>query len=189
MKSPSHLRADYPSFAFPPVVACLLLCSVLAVIPGRVLADQPESAIACVEGSEPVDMAYGDHANCTIDQPTDLDRFEFCGTADDHVRINVLAPDFMDPVMEIWDPTNSVIERGSCADGCSFTLDFNLPANGCYRVFVSDSGTNETGSYTWQLERIQPVPESVHINYDENDDSNSDGIGPGTDIDFFTFNR
>ena len=51
------------------------------LFPASSYADQPESEVACVEGDEPLERAYGDHtAGCAIDPATDLDRFRFCGS-------------------------------------------------------------------------------------------------------------
>ena len=168
------------------VVALLILGS--ALMPALSPAAQAESPVDCIEGEEPLDLTYGEHTtNCAINPATDLDRFEFCETAGDEVRLNVLsASNGMDPNVVIRDPMANIIAQASCNDSCSLTLDTSLPVNGCYTIFISDVGTNELGSYSIQLERIVPVPDSaVHMNYDTSD---SDTINPGTDIDFFTFN-
>ncbi len=91
----------------------------------------------------------------------------------------------MDPVVEIRDPWVDVIDVAGCTDRCSFSMNLSLVKNGCNTIFVSDNGTNETGAYTLQLERILPVPAADHLSYDA---SVADSIEPGTDIDFFTFN-
>jgi len=158
--------------------------------PALSLAVQTESPVLCDEGDEPVGIAYGDHTSgCAINPATDLDRFEFCGTIGDEVKLNVLSADFLDPFVEIRDPMFGLTEQGSCVNNCSFMLHFFLPVTGCYTVFVSDEGTNDTGDYTLQLERIFPVADTaVHMDYDKSESNPvSDTISPATDIDSFTF--
>ena len=151
----------------------LMIIVVLALgimfMPGLSMAEQIEPTVSCNEGSEPVGISYGDRTtDCDIDPPTDLDRFEFCGTAGDEVRLNVFAAtDPMDPLVEIWDSVATVLAQASCGGLCTVAVDITLPANDCYTIFVSDVNTDEIGDYTLQLERIQPVPGSaVELIYD-----------------------
>ena len=165
----------------------------LGFTPALSLAVQTESPVDCDEGviAEPVGFAYGDHTSsgCTIDSPTDLDRFEFCGTIGDEVKLNVLSLSPMDPTVEVRDSGFGLVSQGSCNHVCSFMLNFSLPMTDCYTVFVSDVGTDEPGAYTLQLERILPVPDTaVHMDYDKSESNPiSDTISPGTDVDFYTF--
>lgn len=190
MKARGYYRAHFPGFAFPRLAACLLFCGVCALIPGLVSAAQPESAAECNEGviPEPVELAYGDHTfGCEIGSAVDLDRFSFVGTIGEQVRINVLAASgSLDPFLEIRDPIADLIASESCTStGCSFSVDLMLPISGTYTLFLSDFGTNDTGDYVLQLERIMPVSAAaVHLSYDSSD---SDSIDPATDIDFLTF--
>ena len=92
----------------------------------------------------------------------------------------------VDPALELRDPDFLLIAQKSCSQTpCTYSLDITLPKSGSYTLFMSDLNTDDPGDYLLQLERIQPVPTSVHLNYDS---SESDRIDPQSDIDFFTFN-
>ena len=163
----------------------------LAIMASMALGAQPEVAVECNEGviGEPVGLEFGAHTtSCAIQPATDLDRFEFTGTIGETIRLNLFSStsSTMAPIMEIRDPLGSVIASDSCTTSfCSFSLDLNLPLSGAYTVFVSDIGTNNTGNYTLQLERILPgyLPQLL-----EYDSSVVDSITPQTDVDRFTFN-
>ena len=83
----------------------------------------------------------------------DGDVFIFGATAGDLIRFSVFAGgNFMDPTIEIRDPTGIVIVNGvadgaTCNDGCTFSLDLSPAASGTYSLLIYDRGINETGSY------------------------------------------
>ncbi len=156
---------------------------------GRSMAAQSETSVSCDEGviGEPLSMVYGDYTvNCAINFATDSDRFSFDGAAGELVRINVVSTTTnMDPFLEVRDPTGAVIDTEICNNvGCSFSLDVTLPQSGTYFLTLSDSGTNEAGNYTMQLERILPSPNLVQLDYGS---SEIDTVSPQTDVDHYYF--
>ncbi len=148
---------------------------------------QPESAVPCDEGNEPVFLSYGDHTTgCVISPAVDSDPFCFLGTAGDQVRIIILGrSDFFDPRLEIRDPTGVLIINTACTGNrrCCLNQNVTLEETGLYNLRVSDSGANETGSYTLQIEKIPPVAAPC-LTYGS---SVSDTISPQTDVDFIAF--
>ncbi len=169
----------------------------LSYTPTITEAAQTESSVDCDEGVivEPIQMTYGDHTiGCAIVPAADLDQFSFSGLAGDHVRINVHGTTaFFDPLLEIRDPDGTVIINGAAdgafcvgsSGGCTFSSEITLSRSGTYFLALSDSGTNEAGNFTLQLEQILPAQTSPVVNYDA---SMSDNISPSTDIDHYTFN-
>jgi cell wall assembly regulator SMI1 len=168
------------------IVGYLFVLLGIIAMTGESMAET-ESPIACVEGSEPTAFAYGNHTTgCTISGVTDTDQFSFTGDANDHVRFNVMSTSSqMDPVLEVRDQFGNLVASGTCSNfGCSFSLDVILPQSGPYLVTIYDSGFNEAGNYTMQLEKIWPAPVSQHLNYDS---EVVDAINPQTDTDHYKF--
>ncbi len=156
-------------------------------IPTLVLALQIESPITCVEASEPTILTYGNHTvGCAFESQADLDRFEFQGTSGDQIRINVISTSgHVDPSIDLRDPSFMSIGSMLCYNHlCTYSLETSLSATGTYTILIEDSGINETGSYTLQLEKISPLPTVTHLDYNL---PQADSFDPPTDIDFFTF--
>lgn len=154
-----------------------------------------ESEVACVEGSEPTPIKYGDHTvDCRIDTISDGDTFNFAGTAGDVIRITVSGVvDFMDPRLELRDPDGVLLHNGTCGGRCAMSVEPEtfteissdlLTKTGTYSILMSDVGNDEGGAYTIQLERIPPeiTPEKVLY-----DDPKQDTIDHLADHDFFVF--
>jgi Ca2+-binding RTX toxin-like protein len=94
----------------------------------------------------------------------------------------------MDPILEVWDPSgNPIIPGGDmrCNGACSLVVDLSLVSSGTYNMTVSEWGTDHTGTYTLQLERIFPFPSSA-VGITDDLPAN-DVLDPSTDMDFFTF--
>lgn len=147
---------------------------------------QPESGVECVKG-QVVQLAYGDYTFCWISPAVDTDVFEFEGAEGDLAQFTILGTtDFFDPRIEVFDPNGVFIHRQDC-DGsptCGFVFNLELKKSGTYTIIVSDNGSNETGDYILQLERIPPPTDPPAIFHGL---SLSDSIIPATDIDFLTF--
>jgi hypothetical protein len=151
-------------------------------------AAEVETPVTCVEGAEPLALAYGNSTSgCGISPAVDTDTFTFSGVINDQVRINVFSTSTnMDPVLEVRDSMGTIIATDSCINiGCTFSLDFVLPNTGLYLLTVFDAGSNEAGNYTLQLEKIFPATNLLRIDYDT---ETIDNISPATDIDHYYFN-
>ena len=173
------MRIPMPHQLLP--TAALLGAAVLAS------AQQPETSVTVTEAGEPILIAYGEHTTGgRINTAVDLDRFEFCGEIGDDIRILVQATfDNMDPVVELYGPAGGPAEKtASCANGCSLSLSHVLTASGRHTILISDSGNNEGGRYTMQIERLFPHlnPPSLLYNVPL-----VDSIDRGSDFDFFVF--
>ncbi len=160
----------------------------------ELIRQQDETTAECDEGviAEPVPLVYGNSTvGCNIGaSPTDTDRFTFSGLAGETVRLRMVTlTNNLDPSIEIRDSGNMLVDSFGCSSStfarCSTGLTVELPVTGGFLVIVSETGADNTGSYTLQLERILPPPTSVAVNYDE---AVVDSIGPTTDTDFFVFN-
>lgn len=171
------------------------LMRALLLITGFVLcpfamAAQSESPVACVEGSEPLNLVYGDHTTgCEINPVLDLDRFTFDATDGDDVRIILRTfANRPDPRLEVRDPDGVVISDTFCGTTTSFPCTLSVPLSlvktGEYSVAVSDQSSSGTGTYTLQIEKVPPVVQAPGIAYDS---PVSDEVDPVTDLDFFTF--
>ena len=170
---------------------CIVLALTFMFFPYFAQAGQSETSVACDEGviPEPIPINYGDHTtNCGINTNTDIDQFTFVGSAGDNIRINVSSTtsNWWDPRIEIRDPDGIVISDTHCngAPICSFSVDLSLILSGTYLMAISDSGLNDTGNYTLQLEKIPPSFDPPGIPYNS---TVSDGINPTTDMDFLVF--
>jgi hypothetical protein len=151
------------------------------------IAEQVESPVDCIEGNEPTQLAYSDHTvGCAFESQTDLDRFEFYGTAGDQIRINVISTSgHVDPSIEVIDPNLTIVGSMACMNHlCTYSLALTLTDTGLYTILASDSEVNEAGNYTLQLEKIQPDAHVTHLDYDS---PQAETFSPQTDIDFFTF--
>ena len=198
-----------------PSMRKLLITTVLTgaffSMPSVSWAQQAESAAVCDEGgvppiAEPVMMVYGDHTEgCETMPATDSDLFKFNGLTGEVVRINLLGmTDDFDPFVEVRDDMNSLVDSAGCTANiistCSFTTDLTLSKDGMYTIIVSDQGTDNTGSYVMQLERVFPGPLIERLNYDSliiidgrvtdviDESSVVDSISPQTDVDHYFFN-
>ena len=164
----------------------------ILIVPYIARGAQSENPVSCDEGviSEPIQLNYGDHTiNCGTSPATELDTFTIVGSQNDLVRISIRGLSYyFDPVVEVREPvTGSVIDIISCSTTyytCSASKDITLPESGEYRLIVYDSGNNETGNYTLQIEKISPVYDPPSLSYNS---TQSDSNSPNTDLDFLTF--
>jgi hypothetical protein len=169
----------------------LSLFLLFLITPFVAYASQLEYPVVCVEGDEPKLLHYGEHtASCQIDTQTELDQFTFNGTTGDVVRIIVLRPgNDPDPRLEVRDPDGVVIIDQYCGTThlghCSFKVDLVLNKTGAYFMAISDQGSDGTGPYTLQIEKIPPVSTPPWIPYDLF--TVEDEVNPQTDMDFFNF--
>src|SRR5262249_12170369 len=131
----------------------------------------------------------GEHTiGAQIDSSVDVDHFEFCGEAGDEAWIVWQTSTLLDPYVEVYAPDLTLLTSkscsGGCCSGCSSEIRTVLPQSGRYTVLVSDSGSDEGGTYTLQIERVPPRlnPPSLLYNVALND-----VIDQGTDTDFFVF--
>ena len=172
---------------------------VAAIVSGLVSAvtssaQQPEHAVAFVEGVEPLAISYGDNVTGAVISPaTDTDRFTFEGNAGDEVRVFVRSTtNGFDPRVRIRNPLNVTIVDTVCSGTnqfgqsiqCTVLKSVTLGESGTFTIFVSDSGTNETGTFLLQLEKIPPTILPTKKVFGS---SVSDTINPRTDFDFFHF--
>lgn len=174
--------------------ACFALFVALLTLgyPLCALSQQAETTTSCEEGvvAEPVALAYGNSTlNCTIDSLGDNDRFQFTGAENDLIRLNLLTlSNGLDAEIEIRDGLGAVVAGGSCTANvvsrCSFEIELTLGRSGEFLVRVSDTGTDNTGGFRIQLERLLPAPPGTSLQYGQPLD---DTLAPSNDTDFFHF--
>jgi len=149
---------------------------------------QIEDTLACAEPAEPQLIAYGQSTSCVISPATDIDTYQFLGTAGEDVRFVVRTWDaWDDPRIEVYDPNGMELVDQSCSGGsggCTFMVPLTLPLTGTYTILMSDAGSNDAMNYALHLERIPPTfaPPSIPYNGTVGDD-----ISPSTDHDYWTF--
>jgi hypothetical protein len=169
------------------VVAVLSTCAVAAVV--TLAQSQPEYSVPCSEGgAEPIALDFGVHTffttGCEISPAGgDTDTFRFDGSAGQSVRLTVTTSTSMEPRIVLSDSSSTVIADEACAVGpCSVQVDATLPATGGYTVAVSDGGDNDSGTYTLQLERIEPLYVAPGL---ADGAGWSDRLDPSTDVDVY----
>jgi len=159
--------------------------------------EQPESAFDCAGQVEPYPIAYGMHTlNAAFELPTDLDVFQFQGTAGDKIRISFLTLNVdLDPCVAIYSPSNQLIAQACgvsnqfnlCSivlDGTAFLVGDSLPETGTYTVLVTETGVDNAGAYTLQIERIPPRFEVRQLPFNT---PTRDTLQRWTDVDYFNF--
>jgi len=138
-----------------------------------------------------------------ISPDTDVDHFHFDATAGTETRLNLrtTSNDF-DPRVQVRDPTGALVLDG-IVDGagcnansistCSFSVDLVPGLTGTYSLVIYDNDWRNTGGYEMSLWCVfgacdgAPIPDpNGPVIY--NVPATTDGIGPPTDGDFFTFN-
>jgi hypothetical protein len=164
--------------------------AVAALVPAQAWA-RGGDAVECMEGVEPLPIAYGSHTTgCSISPATDLDRFSFVGLAGDVVRVCVLSlTGGFDPRLEWRDPNGALIhdsfcDAPGCCAGCSRLVELTLEATGEYTLSLSDAGMDQGGSYLLQVERIPPFGTIPAVAFGT---TVSSGVSPQCDLDFFAF--
>ena len=166
-------------------ISTLLILSVgLALFPCLSEANQPElPPVEVVEGQEPVWLNYGEYTTgARIDDPTDIDRFSFYGSAGDSIRVLVSENGSVSPRLEIWGPNDDkIVDTYASSD---IRLDETLTTTGTYLLAISDYYQDYSSDYTLQLEKIPPVFDPQVICYDS---PIEDRIDHSTDMDFFSF--
>lgn len=132
-----------------------------------------EHAADCSTSSEPIWICYGDHATCSFDTTVDTDVFLFPGSVGDHVRLTVKAlTGGLDLRAEIHAPSGLLIDTPTCDSGCCGACGFShdIPAlseSGIYLVLVQEWGSDQSGSYTIDLQRIPALTQVPDIDYNE----------------------
>lgn len=85
----------------------------------------------------------------------DMDFLAFSGAAGTGVRLTTRSlTNGLDPHFEIWDPLGNLISDTLCSGSsggfgtrCTTSVDLDLSMSGIYKLGLSDSGWNESGSY------------------------------------------
>lgn len=179
--------------------ALLTLATIASMVASdrSAVAGQTEKPIACDEAVEPISgflIKYGEHAVCSVDATTNLDKFKFDAVAGDRIRVNAVSTtSCLDLRIEVRDPDGTVMKDTAC-DGhpgyngacstCSLDgVQVVATKTGRHLLTVSDSGTNNTGNYTIEIEKTPPagVP-GIFYNTTE-----ADTISPTTDVDALEF--
>ena len=98
---------------------------------------------------------YDAPEECQLAPISDIDKFDFPAVAGTWIRLVLYdvyggGLDFH-PCLEVWDPQGTKIASGCCS-GSSMATDIVLPATGKYSVSIYDTGYNNEGTYSLQLE-------------------------------------
>lgn len=162
-----YCRYRTPSTQTAVVISGLFVALIVSIS----TAEPPETGIPCTEGAEPVLLSYGQHATgCMINFAADLDSFSFLGSTGDSVIIVMQGHQndldcrielFNGDGVKIAENLCSASQFGKCSTSVSAVLSSTLsPAT--YTILVSDSGSNNFGSYGLQLEKVPPsLPEQM----------------------------
>lgn len=170
------------------ILLCVMLLTTGFLMNTPSMAMQSESPVPCAVGT--TILVYGDYTTgCDITPSIDTDAFNFDGIAGDVIRISLRTAGQLDGQIELRSPTNVLIIDpvpvcNALGGGCSLVVDATLTESGVHGIGITDSGSEHTGAYTLQLERIPSIAPQP-LAYGE---IVSDSISPSTDMDFFVFN-
>jgi len=125
-----------------------------------------ESQVPCTSGQAP--MCFGEWASCSISPATDIDVYQVYAAPGERFRVAVDGlSNNLDPKIEIYDPTNALIGSKACGANsistCSVSLAVDTTLYGLYSIVISDSGTNNTGGYSLDLQKLTPDKNLVGV--------------------------
>lgn len=144
-------------------------------------------------GAGTIPIIYGDHTTNAFVTSTGTGSYSFEGVADDDLRIVVSGQSRgFDPRIELRDPTGTVLQSTTCSASstsyCSVALDQPLDSSGTHYINVTDSGTDNNGSYTMHFD-LFPPSDPLGNNWDgiKYNSLVSDSLGHLGDHDMFAF--
>ncbi|MEL7449518.1 MAG: dockerin type I domain-containing protein [Pseudomonadota bacterium] len=144
---------------------------------------------------EPLLISYDMPSSATVSPDVDMEAFRFDVIGGTTVRLAVHSntSNAFDPVMEIYDSAGALVTTGSCANnGCSFVVNLEPLADDTYTALVTDSGRNEPGGYSFNLQCLTgpcdsdgdtvPDPEDAEADYVFYDGTFERVVSPDTDM-------
>lgn len=135
-----------------------------------------------------VPFPYGHSITDSISPAVDQDFYTLDAVAGDLVWIGVhQVGGGLDPFIRMWNPgVTDVVYEDACANfNCSFgTQLLVIQETGVHLIELFDSGSNDTGTFQLQIERVPPMYPPVPVLIG---DSLTTSIGLGVDTDFFSF--
>ncbi len=157
------------SFPVPSIARAL---GALAVLASMALSQGTQ--VPCSTGQQP--MCYREFASCSISPASNVDVYQFFGESGERVRITLagLTGGFS-PRFEVLRPSLTQFpvaspfcnpSCGSCA--CSLRRDITLDETGMYTVAIDDVGNNNTGNYSFDLQRLPPTSFTSLLTYGNN---------------------
>ncbi|MBS0204478.1 MAG: DVUA0089 family protein [Planctomycetes bacterium] len=135
-------------------------------LPATVLV-QPQPAIVEVEPNElakPQVLALPTSVTGQIAQPRDVDTYQFTATKGQRLRFEVLARDLgspLDPVLRLYDSAGKVLKEAD-DDGKQSAdpdFEFTMPADGDYRIAVTDRFLHHGNRFFYLLTISPPQPD------------------------------
>lgn len=155
--------------------------------------EQEECAVVVSESPQAIALPYGCHTvGADIGTTVDVDLFSFDAVAGDQVRfvLDETSNSCLDPRIDIFGP-GGFHEASECFPfcdfrgvSCSLIHVSSIAADGSYVIAISDAGSDETGTYTLQVERIVPDRPVLALAYNTTQEV---AIDPTTDVDYFSF--
>ena len=112
-------------------------------------------------------VQVGEVTTGSINTPNEIDAYYFCGTAGDNIRLDMsrTSGDF-NPDVDIYRPDGTLL----CSDyssGSSLTVECTLDVSGTYTILAGDWNINNTGGYTFYLQRLNNPSNPTTINYSD----------------------
>jgi hypothetical protein len=180
-----HISQTRSNRCFPWIFVLSVTFILVPCLTHAVCEDEPE--VACSETT--LLLKYGDHTSeCIISPIADVDTFVFDGVGGDTARVTCSGMDLdFDCRIEVWAPDTTKIADVSCSanayNWCSISVDVPLPSTGTYSIAISDSGNNNPGNYSLNLEQLPP-DDAQHLLYDVTEACE---LNPISDSDKFYF--
>lgn len=152
-----------------------------------------EELLLCDDEPTYMTIGFGDHVECQISPATDIDFYEFNGTAGEIIILSVLdltggcggVAGLPCPVAYLYAPSDLLNPILPPVGPGTSTIEYELEESGTYQVRVREAGDNSEESYRIALERLFPAsPTALSIWFAEQVD---DAIEPVPDQDFYLF--
>lgn len=115
------------------------------------------------DGTGGVDIVYGESLTATL-VPTDAHTWHFRGCGGDQIHAEIVGDDFAPLVLIFYSFAEAALvealpEEGG--DGVTTEIDFTVPSNGVYSLYIAGATDNDAGDYTLTLSlegRATPTP-------------------------------
>jgi len=98
---------------------------------------------------------------------SEVDTFNFCGTAGDIVRLDISQTSgSFNPDVDIYRADGSLLCSESTV-ATSLSVECTLDVTGTYVILIGDWAINDTGGYAFYLQRLNNPTGSVPVNYSD----------------------
>ena len=131
-------------------------------------APDPLPIPSCPSGMPATDLDCGSYCTCeelffgvvycgriaAAADPCSIGLHHFAAEGGDQIRVRAISPGEVDLVVEVYDPSGTLLDSGGGAGSFTVVLDFPIPAPGDHKVTVRDDDGRNAGRYCISIERL-----------------------------------